>query len=593
MAGVREIFEIVDKATSPLRKIAQEMQNTASGAKGLRKAALQAVAGFATFQTVKAAVQLSDQLTQVQARINGITGDLQETARVQNMIYQAAQRSRGSYQEMMGTVAALKSQTGDTFKSMDEATAFVEAMQKQFKIAGTDAAGISSTMYNLTQALSTGVLRGQDLNIVMSNAPQIAQRIAKYMGLSVGELKKVAAEGKVTSDIVKAAMLGAAGDIDKEFQQIPKTFGDIANQAKNMAVRAFQPIGKAINDIFNSPQVQGAINVLGSGLYFVASVAALVIQTIGGVFGAIGTILGNLWTIITGVATNVLHIGEVFVIVSTIVGAVVGGIMNILANLANVIITVVEQIYNVYLQVANAIQTRFAGMASKVVGAFAGVARGADAAATAIANAFISGANKAIGGVNKLIEALNKIPGVEIGTVGEMSQIGSFGFADAVEAAAQGLEAMANTPAPEHVTLDKFDATGLIEGFVNGGRAGADWAKGVREGMAGQTDFGDFKDLLKGIDANTANAIPNGTGKVGKVGKVDNVKLSDEDLKVYRDLAERRYMNNIELKTLAPEINVTLPAGASGNLSAQDVADKLKRMLIEQMAAQTSVAHAY
>ena len=83
------------------------------------------------------------------------------------------------------------------------------------------------------------------------------------------------------------------------------------------------------------------------------------------------------------------------------------------------------------------------------------------------------------------------------------------------------------------------------------------------------------------------------TGKVGKVGKVDNVKLSDEDLKVYRDLAERRYMNNIELKTLAPEINVTLPAGASGNLSAQDVADKLKRMLIEQMAAQTSVSHAY
>ena len=52
-------------------------------------------------------------------------------------------------------------------------------------------------------------------------------------------------------------------------------------------------------------------------------------------------------------------------------------------------------------------------------------------------------------------------------------------------------------------------------------------------------------------------------------------------------------MNNIELKTLAPEINVTLPAGASGNLSAHDVADHLKRMLIEQMAAQTSVAHAH
>ena len=194
--------------------------------------------------------------------------------------------------------------------------------------------------------------------------------------------------------------------------------------------------------------------------------------------------------------------------------------------------------------------------------------------------------------INKLIDAINAIPGVNIGNVSEIGQFGGTNFAGAVDAAIAGLEAMQNVK-PETITLERFDTDGLIEGFVNGGQAGADWAKGVREGMAGQTDFGDFKDLLKGIDANTANAIPNGTGKVGKVGKVDNVKLSDEDLKVYRDLAERRYMNNIELKTLAPEINVTLPAGASGNLSAQDVADKLKRMLIEQMAAQTSVAHAY
>ena len=111
-----------------------------------------------------------------------------------------------------------------------------------------------------------------------------------------------------------------------------------------------------------------------------------------------------------------------------------------------------------------------------------------------------------------------------------------------------------------------------------------------------QADAGEYGDLLSGIEENTANAVPNGSGgnvgSVGKVKKVDNVKLSDEDLKIYRDLAERRYMNNIELKTLAPEITVNLPAGASGNISAQDVADKLKRMLIAEMAAQTSVAHA-
>ena len=109
--------------------------------------------------------------------------------------------------------------------------------------------------------------------------------------------------------------------------------------------------------------------------------------------------------------------------------------------------------------------------------------------------------------------------------------------------------------------------------------------------MNAQTDFGGFGDPFNAGDF--SNLMPAGgdVGKVGKVGKVDNVKLSDEDLKIYRDLAERRYMNNIELKTLAPEITVNLPAGASGNVTAQDVADRLKRMLIEQMAAQTAVSH--
>ena len=388
MAGIREVFEIVDKATAPLRRVRDAMQDTSSAAEQLKKAALGALSLAAVAKTVSAAVKLSDELTQVQARINGITGSLEETARIQGLIYQAAQRSRGSYQEMMGTVAALKSQTGDTFASMEEATAFAEALQKQFKIAGTDATGISSTMYNLTQALSTGVLRGQDLNIVMSNAPQIAQRIAKEMGITVGELKKVASEGKVTSDIVKSAMLGAAEDIDKEFGNIPKTFGDLMTMAKNMGVRAFEPVGKAISNIFNSPAVQGAIENLGSALYFVASVAGVVLNVIGGVFNFFATIFGVLFQSVTMFATQVLHVGDIFVALSTVIGAVFGGIGNIILMVANLAITIWEAVYNFFLQICDNIGKAFAAMGSTALGAFSGVAHGADAAATAIANAF-------------------------------------------------------------------------------------------------------------------------------------------------------------------------------------------------------------
>ena len=161
MAGVREVFEIVDRATRPLRNIGNEMQSVNNQATSLRGTVAGLVAGFATLATVRKAIALSDELALTQARLNNINDGLQTTAELQEMIYQAAQRSRGEYIGMIGTVAGLKAQTGDTFSSVREAVAFTELLQKQFKIAGTDATGIASTMYNLTQALSTGVLRGQ------------------------------------------------------------------------------------------------------------------------------------------------------------------------------------------------------------------------------------------------------------------------------------------------------------------------------------------------------------------------------------------------------------------------------------------------
>ena len=226
MAAIREALEIVDRATAPLRAVttaftgatsaaemagaavksaeaastglgealgettrvvreassrmtemgqqgAQATHTAASGVDQLTGKVKSLLATLGGFAAIRGALNLSDELSMAQTRINNITGDLAETAIVQRQIYEAAQRSRGSYQEMMNTVAGLKAQTGDTFSSIQEAAGFVELLQKQFKLAGTDATGISSTMYNLTQALSTGTLKGQDLNTVFANAPQL------------------------------------------------------------------------------------------------------------------------------------------------------------------------------------------------------------------------------------------------------------------------------------------------------------------------------------------------------------------------------------------------------------------------------------
>lgn len=618
MAGIKEVYELVDRATAPLRDIEkamggvvnqtvnlnitlnensnmqrvveQSMRQTDTAAKVLSGTIGKLVAAFGGLTLIKKAIDLSDELTMTQARLNNVNDGLQTTAELQNLIYQAAQRSRGSYAGMMQTVASLKAQTGDTFSSVREAIAFTELLNKQFKIAGADATAIASTMYNLTQALSTGVLRGQDLNIVMSNAPQIAQRIAKAMGVSVGELKELASQGQVTSDVVKRAMLDSADDINKQFEDMPKTFGDLAQEIKNIATKEFQPIGQMLSDAINSGEVEQSMSVIGDALYLVM-----------GIFGEFASeFIQGLNIVLGGLVQTSGQVGVLGTAFVYLVGLACGAeaiIYNAFAHLGNFCITIAELIQNTWAQMSYDIATAVIKFAEGAVRSFSGVVRSAGQAATAIGNAFVKGANIAIGGINKLIDAINKIPGVNIGGISELAAPGDAmeGMADALDGVADALAAM-EPDSPVFKMYDRFDATSMADAFNKGSNAGKDWAQGLLDGMGKNADYGDYGDILSGIEENTANAVPNGSGgnvgSVGRVKKVDNVKLSDEDLKIYRDLAERRYMNNIELKTLAPEITVNLPAGASGNLSAQDVADKLKRMLIAEMAAQTSVAHA-
>ena len=617
MAGIREVYELVDRATAPLRDIEkamggvvnqtvnlnitlnensntqrvveQSMRQTDTAAKLLTGTIGKLVAAFGGLTLIKKAVDLSDELTMTQARLNNINDGLQTTAELQNLIYQAAQRSRGSYIGMMQTVASLKAQTGDTFSSVKEAVAFTELLNKQFKIAGADATAISSTMYNLTQALSTGVLRGQDLNIVMSNAPQIAQRIARSMGVSLGELKELASQGQVTSNIVKRAMLDSADEINEQFDQMPKTFGDVGQEIKNIATKEFEPIGKMMSDAVNSGEAEQGISAIGNAFYIIAGIA-------GRIFGAVGEGLGNLNNGLINASGHVGFLGTAFIVVSGIVSGVSAYILNRFAEIANMGISAAEFIHNTWAQVVFAVKSAVIKFASGAVRAFAGIVRSAGQAATEIGNAFVKGANIAIGGINKLIDAINKIPGVNIGNISELAAPGEIGadLAASLDGVADALEAM-QPDSPALKMFERAEVQDPVKAFKGGYASGSKWAENLLKGMNYQADAGaSGGNPPTGKSGDPITTVPGGgnVGSVGKVKKVDNVKLSDEDLKIYRDLAERRYMNNIELKTLAPEINVTLPAGASGNISAQDVADKLKRMLIAEMAAQTSVAHA-
>ena len=280
----------------------REIEEGTNEANELMQTIKGAVAAYATIQTLSAALNLSDQLTSTTARLNLMNDGLQTTQDLQNMIYLSAERARGSYQATADAVSKLGLIAGDAFSSSEEIIAFMEQVNKQFTIAGTEAAGIDAAMLQLTQAMGSGVLRGEEYNSILEQAPNIIQAIADYMEVPKGQLKDMAAEGLITADIVKAAMFAAADDTNAKFEQMPKTFSQIWTSFQNTALMAFQPVLQRMNEIANSEAFQGFVNNAIEALSMVAGIALEIFDLLVGVAEIIGENWSWLSPIIYGVA---------------------------------------------------------------------------------------------------------------------------------------------------------------------------------------------------------------------------------------------------------------------------------------------------
>lgn len=265
-----------------------------------------AVAAYASVQTIGKVMDLSDQLTSTTARLNLMNDGLQTTQDLQNMIYLSAERSRGAYQATADAVSKLGLMAGDAFSSSEEIIAFTEQLNKQFTIAGTETAGIEAAMLQLTQAMGSGVLRGEEYNSILEQAPNIIQAIADYMEVPKGQLKDMAAEGEITAEIVKNAMFAAANETNAKFEAMPKTFSQIWTSFQNTALMAFQPVLQRLNDVANSEAFQTFINGAIEALSMVAGIVVEIFNLI----ASVGTMIADNWSwlspIIYGVAAALL-----------------------------------------------------------------------------------------------------------------------------------------------------------------------------------------------------------------------------------------------------------------------------------------------
>lgn len=537
----------------------------------------------------KGLIGLSDKMSQSNTRVNGMnksfhpsenasaegngaaSNDLEETSRIQELIYQSAQRTRMSYLGTVDAVTALAKGAGDAFSSSDEVVAFAENMNKQMKSAGASQQDAASASEQLTKALGAGVLTSEQFNAVSGTAPNIIQTIADYMGKPVKEVRKLADEGKITSDIVKNAMLGATDNINEEFKSVPMTWTNAWELIKNAATYSLSGVTENINEFLNSDSAQKALGGIVGAIDILADVAEGVIGML--TIGA-GFIVDNLGFILPvlaaiGVMLAIINSAAIAVALSTVGGALATAGAWIVANwplllfiavLASAFIAAqklgvgMEEIggwvgqifgtiyavgYNIFVALWNVIASFaefFANVWNEPLGAtvrmfadvFDGILGIVETAAGVIDAMLDSDLTSAVSGFRDEVNSWVKE------NLGENDiKIERMNNIDVKDTAAASGEFFRNVG--EKIDNLKFDPIETISNYTG--------------------TFGGNKDGYGSMTDNIGNVA--GVDKVGSVEKINqDVNIADENIKLLRDLSERQYVALVNLTV--PQTNATI-----------------------------------
>lgn len=280
----------------------QEISAGTQQANELTNTIKRAVAAYVSIQTVGKALNISDELVQTTSRLNMMNDGVQTTAELVNMVYAAAQDARGSFSQMADVVARFGNNAKDAFSSSEEVVAFADLIQKQMTIAGASTQEAANAELQLSQALGSGVLRGDELNSIFEQAPNLIQNIADYLDVPIGKIREMAADGELSADVVKAAIFSAADDINSKFNEMPMTWGQIWQSMQNTALIAFQPVLQRLNDLANSEAfqtfIQGAIEAMATLANILLNIFELV--------GTVGGFIADNWSVISPIIYGII-----------------------------------------------------------------------------------------------------------------------------------------------------------------------------------------------------------------------------------------------------------------------------------------------
>ena len=535
-----QIQQEIRRADEQQKKFNQDIRNGGSAADAMFSKIKSMAAGMGVAFSAKKVIELADTMTQTTARLDLMNDGLQTTEELQNKIMASANRSRAAYQTTADAVAKMGVMAGDAFANNDEIIAFTELINKQFTIAGTSAAGIDAAMLQLTQAMASGVLRGEELNSIFEQAPTIIQSIADYLDVPIGNIRAMAQEGQITADIVKNAMFATADETNRKFESMPMTFAQVWTNLQNQLLQTFQPL----------------IQMIGSAAQWISDNWATIEPVLLAVAAAVGVlaVAFGVWKLVTLAQTiaqwalNSALLASPITWIVLAIAAVVGAIVYWINKIGGLRVA--------WLTVCNAIMTAwdwvkigfFTGV-YWVIGLWEKMQLAFKTVATNIAN-FMGDMkanvlmilqnmiNGAIGIINDFISVLNKIPGVSIDAIAEVT-FGTTAQMENEAAKSARNNELANYRSELEANAAARDAS------LNQMKADARQATADRQAEIAAAKVANAVDdsattlgnSLEGVYQNTGDTAAN-TGSMA-----DSMDISGEDLKYLRDIAEKDAIN--------------------------------------------------
>ena len=633
--AAEEFNQTMQQASSPINdnirrqeQFNQSLQNGASESSNLVSAIKRMAGAYLSIQTAGKILEMSDELTQTTSRLNMMNDGLQSTADLYNMVYVAANDARGSLGDMASVVARFGNNAKDAFSSSAEVVQFANLVQKQMTIAGASTQEAANAELQLSQALGSGVLRGDELNSIFEQAPNLIQNIADYLDVPIGKIRSMAQDGELSADVVKQAVFAATDEINANFESMPMTWGQMWTVFQNNATMAFQPVLQRLNDLANTDGFQtfttNAINDL-------AVVAGVVLDIFEGI-GSVGTFVSDNWQIIGPIVEGVAAALTVYygwqllstsatkaaaaaqwiynaamnanpaAIVAISIGALIV-LIGILANKFTGTGHIAQSVFGMITGGINVVIQYFKNWGLTVADIFIGIWNAGGACATNVEIAFHNAISHvqalwynmlstALTVVSGICSALNKLPFVDFDYSGITGAADN--YASKAAAAAGNTKDYASVPAAFSKGVKTYDT--YQKGWVNDAyTAGAAWGDGVTSKIKNTlsskaTNIPNANNYPNALASSNAATAANTADTAKNTAKTANtLSASSEDLKYLRDIADREYVN--KFTTAQIKVEMINHNNVNNDMDLDGMAEHLRSKIEEEMNAAAEGEH--